>query len=75
MKVTLSGSVPTAGTIVPVVQVNVPVTGVVPEVTVPPENVDEDRGWPEEMVLAVGKVEIVGVALFTVTVTDPVAVL
>jgi hypothetical protein len=46
-----------------------PVTVVGPEVTVPPNSVDEDRGWPEEMGLAVGKVDIVGVAGFTVSST------
>ena len=41
----------------------------------PPASVDAARVWPEEMALAVGGVVIVGVALLTVSVTVPVAVL
>ena len=58
-----------------VVQAKVPATGVLPAEAAPPVNVDEDRGWPEAMALAVGKVDTVGVALFTVTVTETVTVL
>jgi hypothetical protein len=41
----------------------------------PPLSVDEASVWPKVMALAVGQVVTVGVALFTTTPTEPVAVL
>ena len=62
--------VPAAGAVVGVVQAKVPATE-----AVPPVSVDEDRVWPMVMAPAVGHTDTVGVALLTVTVIEPVAVL
>jgi hypothetical protein len=69
VKVTLSESAPTGGAVAGAVQEKVPGTE-----GVPPVSVDEARVWPTVMALAVGQADTVGVALFTVTVTVPLAV-
>jgi hypothetical protein len=68
VKVTLSLGVPPLGTIVGVVQANVPL----PE---PPLNVDDASVWPYVIALAVGHADTIGVALFTVTLAEPATVL
>jgi hypothetical protein len=70
VKITLSGDGPRGGAVVDVVQAKVPVTE-----AVPPLSVEEARVSPRVMELAVGHTDTVGVALLTVTVTEPVAVL
>jgi hypothetical protein len=64
VKVTLSESVPTAGTVLGAVQANVP--GVE---AVPPVNIEAESAAPLTMALAVGTVEIIGIAGFTVSCT------
>jgi hypothetical protein len=63
VKVTLSESVPVGGTVLGVVQAKVPETD-----AVPPVSVDAESGEPWVIALAVGSVEIVGVAGFTMIV-------
>ena len=70
MKVTLSLGVPALGTVVEVVQVNRPLTD-----AVPPLSVDDASVWPYVIALAAGHADTVGVALFTVTLTEPATVL
>jgi hypothetical protein len=70
VKVTLSAVVPEGGTVAGVVQLKVPATE-----AVPPLSADEASVWPTVMEPAVGQADTVGVALFTVIVTDAVAVL
>jgi len=67
VKVTLSDTVPAAGAVLGVVKAKLPGTE-----AVPPVNVEEARVCPKVMLLAVGNTVIVGVALFTVTLTVPV---
>jgi hypothetical protein len=70
VKITLSLGVPPLGTIVGAVQVNVP-----PNDATPPLSVDDARAWPNVIALAVGHADTVGVALFTVTLTEPATVM
>ena len=70
MKVTFWLVVPAAGTVAGVVQENEPGTE-----ADPPVSVDDASVWPDVIALAVGHADTVGVALFTVTLTEPVAVL
>jgi hypothetical protein len=70
VNVTLSLGVPPLGTIVGVVQVNVP-----PTEAEPPLSVDDASVCPYVIALAVGHTDTVGVALFTVTLVKPVTVL
>jgi len=55
-----------------VVQANDPLTGVPFTEATPPDSVEDASVCPTVIALAVGNVEIVGVAGFTVTVTEPV---
>jgi len=52
-----------------VVKVNMPATGVLPDIAEPPLRVDEANVWPKVIALAVGNVNV-GVALFTSTFTE-----
>jgi hypothetical protein len=70
LKVTPWLDVPVAGAVEDVVQVNVPLTD-----AVPPVSVEDANDWPYVIALAVGHADTVGVALFTVTLTEPVTVL
>jgi hypothetical protein len=73
VKVTLSESVPVAGTVLGAVQANVPGTD-----AVPPVSVDAESACPLVIALAVGTAEMVGVvfaAAFTTIFTLAVAVL
>lgn len=67
VKVTLSDTVPTAGAVLGVVKAKLPGTE-----PVPPVNVEDANVCPKVMLLAVGSTVMVGVALFTVTLTVPV---
>ena len=64
VKVTLSGSVPHAGTVAGVVQAKAPGTE-----AVPPVSVDAESAAPAVMALAAGHADMVGAALFTVSST------
>ena len=75
MKVMPSESVPTAGTVVGVVQAKVPGTEVPETDAVPPVSVDAESICPTVIALAVGNVDMVGVALFTTSCTLPLATL
>jgi hypothetical protein len=55
---------------VDVVQEKLPLTD-----AVPPLSVDDASVWPRVIALAVGHAETIGVALFTITPTEPVTVL
>jgi hypothetical protein len=70
VKVTLSLGAPALGDVVGVVQANAPGTE-----AVPPLRVDDANVWRNVIALAVGHAETVGVALFTVTPTEPATVL
>jgi hypothetical protein len=70
VNVTASVVVPVEGAVAGVVHVKLP--GADPN---PPLNVDEARVCPKVMALALGQVVTVGAALFTMTPTDPAAVL
>jgi hypothetical protein len=70
VKVTPSLVVPVAGAIADVVQEKVPDTD-----AVPPLSVDEASVWPYVIALAVGHADTVGVALSTITPTEPATVL
>jgi hypothetical protein len=70
VKVTLSLGVPAAGAVVGVVQEKAPGVD-----EVPPLRVDDANVWRNVIALAVGHAETVGVALFTVTPTEPATVL
>jgi len=70
LKVTLSLVVPVAGAVVDVAQTNEPATD-----AVPPLSVEDASVWPKVIALAVGHAVTVGVAGFTNTLTEPVAVL
>jgi hypothetical protein len=74
VKVTLSLAVPDGGAVVGVVHAKIPVTAVPFAEAAPPVSVDDASVWPYAIVLAVGHAETVGVALPTVTVTDPITV-
>jgi hypothetical protein len=69
VKVTLCDVVPPPGTVVGVVHAKVPATE-----AVPPVSVEDASVWPYVMPLAVGHADTVGVALVTVTSTDPATV-
>jgi hypothetical protein len=58
------------GTVVGVVQVNRPLTD-----AVPPLSVEDASVWPTVIALADGQADTVGVALLTVTLTEPVTAL
>jgi len=70
VKVTGWFAVPAFGTMPGVVQAKLPGTE-----AVPPVSVETDSVFPYTMAEAVGHVLTVGVALFTVTLTNPVTVL
>jgi hypothetical protein len=61
---------PASGTVAGLVQEKAPGTD-----AEPPLSVDEASVWPYAIALAVGHVDTVGVALFTVTLADPATVL
>jgi hypothetical protein len=69
VKVTPWLAVPAPGDVVEVVHANVPLTD-----AVPPVSVDDASVWPYVIAFAVGHAVTVGVALFTVTFTEPVTV-
>ena len=70
MKVTPSLAVPVPGAVADVVQEKVPGTD-----AVPPLSVDDASVWPKVIAPAAGHAETVGVALFTITPTEPATVL
>jgi hypothetical protein len=70
VKVTLSLGVPPLGTMVGVVQANVPPTD-----AVPPVSVEDASVWPYVSALAAGHADTAGVALLTVTLAEPATVL
>jgi hypothetical protein len=72
VKVTLSKCVPAVGAVAGIVNANVPGTGVLFDIADPPVSADEASVCPYVIALAVGHV-MVGVAMFTCTLTRPVA--
>jgi hypothetical protein len=69
VKVTPWLVVPVAGAVVDVVQEKAPAAD-----AAPPLNVDEASVWPKVIALAAGHADTVGVALFTITPTEPATV-
>jgi hypothetical protein len=70
VKVTPWLAVPVAGAVVDVVQEKAPGTE-----AVPPLSVDEASVWPKAIAPAAGHADTVGVALFTITPTEPATML